>query len=213
MKRYIVASTMPDFQKLYDFSSFQKKLLDKYGTGYFLEYAEPIKSSLCKRLNSKPINQMTIEDIAVLYTMYWTWYMGESYRQDGDFIAWLTKAWEDHEDDFRACYDWVHSFTFPLTIYRAVTKNQELTQDISGKAHAWSWTTDPNLYTADNSAFKNCEHIYSAEVDASSISNIETIQHFVFYSSHPSYGRYPENEVTLKKRFKMSDLHNLTKIK
>jgi len=211
MKRYIVATTMPDFENLYDFSSFHQQIDDTLK--YFPKFKEPIKSSLCKRLNNKPINQLTLEDIAVLYTMYWTWYMGERYSQDGDFIKWLADAWEWHEEDFRSCYDWVHTFTFPLTIYRAVTDKQELTQDISGKSRAWSWTTDPNLYSADNSAFKNCKNVYSAEINANVISNIYTISNFVSYSSRPQYGRYPECEITLKDRFKMSDLHNLTKIK
>lgn len=211
MKRYIVATTVPNFENLYDFSSFHNQIVDKYGTGYYLEYAEPIKSSLYKRLNNKPINQLTLEDIAVLYTMWWVRYMWQSY--DGDFVKWLADCWENHEDDFRSCYDWVHSFTFPLTIYRAVTSEQELTQDISGKSRAWSWTTDSNLYSADNSIFKNVEHIYSAEIDANLISNADTISTYVHYSSKPQYGRYPENEITLKKRYKMSDLHNLTKIK
>ena len=211
MKLYISASTLPDFQSLYDFSSFHQQIDDTLK--YFPKYKEPIKSSLCKRLNNKPINQLTLEDIAVLYTMYWTWYRGERYSQDGDFLKWLEECWNNHEEDFRSCYDWVHSFTFPLKIYRAVTDKQELSQDISGRARAWSWTTDPNLYTADNSIFKRVGHIYSAEVDASAISNIDTVQHYVSYSARPEYGRYPENEITLKKRFKMSDLHNLTKIK
>ena len=209
MKRYIVTTTLPDFENLYDFSSFHKQLDNP--DSMWAEYKQPIKSSLCKRLNNKPINQLTLEDIVVLYTMYWTWYMSQSY--DGDFLNWLSNCWEDHEEDFRACYDWVHTFTFPLKIYRAVTNEQELSQDISGKSRALSWTIDPNLYSADNSIFKNIEHIYSAEIDANIISNIDTIEHYVHYSSRPSYGRYPENEVTLKERYKMSDLHNLTKIK
>lgn len=209
MKRYIRAAAMPDFQKLYDFNSFHLQLKDE--NSWYPEFKEPIKSSLCRRLNNKPINQLTVEDIAVLYTMYWTWYMYQSY--DGDFIRWLSDCWENHEDDFRACYNWVHTFTFPLTVYRAVTKDQELVQDFSGKTRAWSWTTDYHLYSADNSIFKNVEHIYSAEIDANIISNTDTIEHFVHYSSNPEYGRYPESEVTLKKNFKMSDLHNLKKIK
>ena len=209
MKRYIITTTLPDFENLYDFSSFHLKLEDE--NSIWSDFKQPIKSSLCKRLNSKPINQLTLEDIAVLYTMYWTWYMSQSY--DGDFLKWLSNCWEDHEDDFRSCYDWVHTFAFPLKIYRAVTNTQELTQDISGKSRAWSWTTDPNLYSADNSIFKNVEHIYSAEIDSNIISNIDTIEHYVHYSSRPDYGRYPENEVSLKKRYKMSDLHNLTQIK
>lgn len=211
MKRYIVATTLPDFENLYDFSSFHKQLDNP--DSMWAEYKQPIKSSLCKRLNNKPINTLTLEDIVVLYTMEDARYMQESYRADGDFIKWLENAWEWHEEDFRSCYEWVHSLTFPLKIYRAVTNEQELAQDISGKSRAWSWTIDPNLYTASNSIFKKCEHIYSAEIDANTISNIRTIRQYVFYSSRPSYGRYPENEITLKERYKMSDLHNLTKIK
>ena len=207
MKIYISATTAPDFQSLYDFSSFHKQVEDTFW-GY---PKQPIKSSLCKRLNNKPINTLTLEDIAVLFTMWHTWYANQFYT--GDFIEWLRKDWEDHEEDFMSCYEWVHSFTFPMTIYRAVTNEQELTQDISGKSRAWSWTTDYNLYSAENSIFRNVEHIYSAEINANVISNIDTIEHYVHYSSRPSYGRYPEYEVTLKKRFKMSDLHNLTKIK
>lgn len=209
MKLYIASSSVPDFQSLYDFSSFHQKLKDE--NSWYPEFKEPVKSSLYKRLNSKPINTLILEDIAVLYTMYWTWYMHTSY--DGDFLRWLDDCWENHEDDFRSCYDWVHTFSFPLTVYRAVTKDQELSQDFSGKSRAWSWTTDYNLYSAGNSIFKNVEHIYSAEIGANTISNVDTIEHFVHYSSHPEYGRYPEYEVTLKKNFKMSDLHNLTKLK
>lgn len=209
MKLYIAANTMPDFESLYDFSSFHQQL--KNETSWYMEFKEPIKSSLCKRLNNKPINTLTLEDIVVLFAMYWSDYMKEYY--DGDFIKQLENAWDYHEDDFKSCYDWVHSFTFPLTIYRAVTDSQELTQDISGKSRAISWTTDFNLYSASNSLFKHVEHIYSAEIDASLISNINTIHNYVFYSSRPDYGYYPEYEVTLKKRYKMSDLHNLTKIK
>lgn len=209
MKRYIIATTAPDFQSLYDFSSFHQKLEDE--NSWRPEFKQPVKSSLCKRLNSKPINTLSLEDIAVLYTMHWTWYMYQSY--DGDFTAWLEETWEDHSEDFKSCYNWVHSFTFPLKVYRAVTNVQELTQDISGKSGALSWSTDYNLYSASNSIFRNVEHIYSAEIDANVISNIDTISNYVHYSSRPDYGRYPEYEVTLKKRYKMSDLHNLTQIK
>lgn len=211
MKIYISATTVPDFQSLYDFSSFQNKLEDE--NSWFPKFKEPIKSSLCKRLNNKPINTLTLEDMAVLYTMGHTRYCYERYCTEGDFVKWLLDAWKWHEQDFRSCYDWIHSFTFPLTIYRAVTNEQELTQDISGKSGARSWTTDFNLYSASNSLFKNVEHVYSAEIDANVISNTDTISNYVHYSFEPQYGYYPEYEVTLKKRYKMSDLHNLTKIK
>ena len=207
MKLYISATTIPDFQSLYDFSSFHKQVEDTFW-GY---PKQPIKSSLCKRLNNKPINTLTLEDIAVLYAIHWADYMYQLY--DGDFVKLLSKVWYEHEIDFRSCYDWVHGFTFPLTIYRAVTDEQEITHDISGKSRAWSWTTDYNLYSASTSIFQHVEHIYSAEIDAKIISNINTINNYVHYSSRPAYGRYPEYEVTLKKRYKMSDLHNLTKIK
>ena len=208
MKRYIVATATPDFENLYDFSSFHMKADEN---SYWGDPKQPIQSSLCKRLNNKPINTLTLEDIVVLYTMRDAKFNYQLY--DGNFIKWLANAWERHEEDFRSCYNWVHTLTFPLTIYRAVTDEQELTQDISGKSKAWSWTTDPNLYSADNSIFKKCKNIYSAEINANVISNIYTISNFVFYSSRPQYGRYPEYEITLKDRFKMSDLYNLTKIK
>lgn len=211
MKLYIRATDMPDFQSMYNFGSFHKKLANE---NYFWSgYKQPIKSSLCKRLNAKPINQLTLEDIVVLFTMEDTRFMEEFYRYDGDFLKWLSKSWDAHEQDLRSCYEWVHSLKFPLKIYRAVTDEQELAQDISGKSRAWSWTTDPNLYTASNSIFKNVAHIYSAEIDYKVISNINTIRAYVFYSANPSYGRYPEYEIALKNRFKMSDLHNLTKVK
>ena len=207
MKLYIRASVEPDFQSLYDFSSFQNRLESSYSDNF----VQPIKSSLGRRLNNKPINQLTLEDIAVLFAMRWAKYMHRSY--DGDFIRWVSNEWERHEDAFRSCYDWVHTLTFPLTIYRAVTDEQELTQDISGKSGARSWTTDFNLYSASNSIFRKVEHVYSAEIDASAISNADTILNYVFYSAKPEYGRYAESEISLKERFKMSDLHNLTKVK
>ena len=209
MKLYISASTIPDFQSLYDFSSFHQKLKDE--NSWCPEFKEPVKSSLYKRLNSKPINTLTLEDIAVLYTMHRVDYMKQFY--DGDFVRWLEESWEEHEEDFKSCYEWVHTFTFPMKVYRAVTDEQELTQDISGKSRAWSWTTDYSLYSANNSIFNKVKHIYSAKIDANIISNIDTINNYVYYSSRPDYGRYPEYEVTLKPRYKMSDLHNLIKVK
>ena len=181
-------------------------------------YYNPDQDSRYKRLLHTPINKLTRDDIAYLFTIHFTKY-SDGYNDNGtqhtywyardEFGKLLEEQEEIHGDDFDRTYLFISNLSFPLTVYRAIRTDEKNKNSISGKDGSLSWTTDINIYKKDNSMFKNATDIVSAQITPDMIQNEWTVVNYVLYSDRPSYGRYAESEITLKPRFKMDKLQNL----
>ena len=183
------------FEKIYN--------TDKYG---YTKY-EPRTDSKFKRLIQKPINTLTTDEVAYIFAIHWMWYMYEAKWYDG--VEDCLSDTEFDMNDFDECAEWLHSFDFPLTVYRALRKNEN-TDNINGL----SWTVNPNIFKEINSIFRNCDKIVTAEIINPNIIDSElTISNFMFYTGskgrQSNYNFYGEYEITLKKRYKTSDLTNV----
>lgn len=172
----------------------------------------PDKDSRYRRLLRIPINRLTADDIAYIFTIHntktsWGWYIDESFEDR------LERNIELHGDDFEEAAAFFGSLSFPLKVYRAL-RDSESVESLSGKTQSLSWTTDINIYLDDRSQFKNCDRIVEAEITPDMIQNEWTVCNYVYYSSS-GRGRgtvakyYPESEITLKPRFKTAALQNL----
>lgn len=178
----------------------------------------PDQDSRYKRLLRTPINKLTRDDIAYLYTIHFTKY-SDGYNDNGtqhtywyakkDFNELLDDMEEQHGDDFDRTYLFTSNLSFPLTVYRAIRASEKDKNSISGKDGSLSWTTDINLYKKDNSIFRHATDIVSAKITPDMIQNEWTVVNYVLYSANPSYGRYAESEITLKPRFKVDKLQDL----
>lgn len=213
-----------------DTRAYKKDLLDKGElkkvdeSVTFGEYTKA-KDTKYKKIQSKPINTLTVEDICYIYFVEdkvpLLPYTNVSYDDNMDDL------WSDTVDsmidseDVISCYEYLHKLTFPLTIYRGIRSggysSDEMrgehgdldSLDISGKNNSRSWTTNINIYKAKNSMFKNLTNIVACEVNSDVIDNATTVSCYIHYTSRPQYGMFGEYEITLKKNFKKSDLHNL----
>ena len=181
--------------------------IDYKGDKVVREYDEyePQKDSKYKRLCQKPINALTLEEIVYLFAIHQCIYMREFQPSLEDT---LTQVEEEHMEDLEKCYDFVHSLKFPLTIYRTI-REEEKDFNIGGKQRSYSWTTNINIYKNERSMFRNAVNIIAGEIEPNIIDNANTISNFVYYTARPSYGKFGEYEITLKKDFKSSDIANL----
>ena len=179
---------------------------NKAGTIY-----QPKQDSRYKSLIRKPINTLTQEEIKYIFTIHRCWYLANVRRFD-----YIEDALENTDDRFREeyfneCYEFFHSLSFPLKVYRAV-RDSEYSNDeftINGKNSSYSWSTNINIYKDATSKFRNCTKIVSCEIDSNVIDVANTINNFIFYtSSHHNRG-YGEYEITLKQHFPQSALKNL----
>jgi len=172
---------------------------DKYG---YIKY-EPKNDSKFKRLMQKPINTLTADEVAYIFAIHWMWYM-QNAKQYNSVEDCLSDIRFDMSD-FDECTKWLHSFDFPLTVYRALRKNENV-----DSVNGLSWTVNPNIYKEINSIFRNCDKIVTAKIANPNIINNElTISNFIFYTGSKGisdYNRYGEYEITLKKRYKTSNL-------
>lgn len=188
---------------IYELNRLDEGLYDKNGN-----YA-PEKDSKFIRLNTKPINTLTLDEIVYIYAFHFAWY-GKNARQFESEDEVIEYVKERHLEDLEKCYEWLHSLKFPLKVYRALN-SKETIENVSGR----SWTTNPNIYKAGNSIFKNVDNIVSGVISNSSvISNRDTISNFVHYTARPDYGLYGEYEISFKKLYKpqmLSDLQYVNK--
>lgn len=187
------------------------------------EYGEykPENDNKYKRLCKKPINILTEDEVVYIYAVRWTIYMAQTipYQTPEEAIEDILKRKPNMKEDLTECYNFIHTLSFPLTIYRGLRvgnfKSSELNIDtkdliISGKHQSYSWTTDINIYKNPTSKFRNLTQIVACEIDSNIIDVANTIFNFIHYSAGGEYRvSYPENEITLKNNFKQSDLHNL----
>lgn len=178
----------------------------------------PSQDSRYKRLLRTPINKLSRDDIKYLFTIHFTRY-SDGYNSNGsEHTYWYLGRYKDfdealnaneysHGDDFDKTYVHFSKLSFPLKVYRALRDKEDVP---SGKSNSLSWTTDINIYKKSNSLFRHCNKIVEAKITADMIQNEYTIVNYVLYSANPSYGRYPESEITLKPRYKTDRLQNLT---
>ena len=182
------------------------------------EIYSPRQDAKFKRLIKKPINTLTIDEIIYIFAIHQCWYMSQVYHYS-DIDEAINEVKERWGNDFNECYEFLHSLSFPLTIYRAIRvgtyKSSEKSTDsnvlnISGKQQSFSWTTNPKIYTDNRSKFKNAVDIVACEIDSTIIDSESTIANYMYYTNSnnidSSYGEY---EVTLRNNFKQSDLHDL----
>ena len=196
-------------------SGLNEDIWDKSGKIY-----KPPTDSKYLKLQKKPINTLSLDEIKYLYAINRA---GSSFvRYDSVEQAIQKEINSDRENSwdseiFDACYDYLHSLNFPLTIYRAIRPdeiNKDGSFNISGKNNSMSWTTNINIYKNKSSSFRNLNNIVSAKIDSNIIDNSATIVNYYFYTGgrnvrKQSYGEY---EISLKKNFKQTDLHELQSI-
>lgn len=113
------------------------------------------------------------------------------------------------EGEWEDIVDYANSLEFPLVIYRGLRLSSLDKLDTSDLGV--NWTTDEELFFADNSAFKNIDYVIEAEVNEDQIDWPETIHNYVYYSLRPQYGMWPESEVTLKPKAKLNNYMILKK--
>lgn len=180
------------------------------------EWFDPTKDSKYKYLLRKPINKLTQDEMLYLYAIHFT-KMGRRYYipNNMEFDDYVQRFKNDGEGTYDCLNDarvFFSKLKFPLKVYRAIRDSENL-NNISGKQLSLSWTVDMNLYKADNSQFKHCTKIVQAEITADMVQNEWSIVNYVIYSSEHRYNRsgkyYPENEITLKPRYKNAKLMNL----
>lgn len=177
---------------------------------------EPLKDSKYRRLQRKPINTLTLDDIKYLYAVHWANSSKYSYVYNDAQEAIDKLINTDREnsydlDMFDDCYNFLHSLKFPLTIYRATNRTE---QDM-GKIFGRSWTPNIDIYRDERSTFKKNSYIVACEIFPNVIDNANTIINYIYYTAKRTVGAskddniYGEYEITLKNNFKQDDLHNL----
>lgn len=121
-------------------------------------------------------------------------------------IMFKSKLKDITESEWRDIEDWINYLQFPLTIYRGLNLDSKEKVDLNNLGV--NWTVDDTLFF-EKSAFSNCNIILEAVITEDIIDWPETIQNYIYYSLRPNYGFYPEEEITLKKNYKPSQLKDL----
>lgn len=176
------------------------------------EIYTPEKDSKYRRLLRKPINQLTYEEIKYIYVIHTCWYMQQVWQFNTIDDAYNRIIDKDVEKSLRECYEFVHNLSFPLTVYRALRRDEykDGKFDISGKRSSLSWSTNLEIYKNEKSIFKNTGDIVACKIDSNIIDTANTINNFIHYTaSDKTKQHYGEYEITLKDNFKPSDLHDL----
>lgn len=169
------------------------------------EYS-PEKDILYKKLQNKPINSLSVDDVIYLFAIHYCIYMKQLAPFETSEQA-VSDAIESHDEELIDCHNYISNLRFPLTIYRAV-RQDELNKSVSGQ----SWTTNIEIYKNDKSIFRGLSDIVACEINPGIIDNASTIDNYVHYTARPQYGRFGEYEITLKKNFKTNELKNLREI-
>lgn len=86
---------------------------------------------------------------------------------------------------------------FPLRVFRGLSVKSK--DDINLKNPGIHWTVNTNLFKVKNSIIKDSNYILVGEIEENQVDWVSTISTYMYYSLRPSYGFYPENEITLNK--------------
>lgn len=175
---------------------------------YETDEYKPTDDSKYKRLIKKPLNTLTVDEVKYIYAVETARYMQQVQQFDTIEDAIEYAMWRYDDEDIQECVDWLHTFSFPLTVYRAVYDRTEL-NNISGKNHDICWSTNPEIYTNENSSFSRCNKIVKAEINQNIINVPTTIERFLTYTGKRKERGFGEFEINLKPNFKQSDLMNL----
>lgn len=98
------------------------------------------------------------------------------------------------EEDWSEMLNFFNSIEFPTEVYRGLSKDEVNTSNLGV-----NWTTDLDLFNSGSSAYKNSKAILKTTVNEDDINWEETISNYIHYSLYPSYGFYPEHELTLRR--------------
>jgi len=173
-------------------------------------YYNPSKDYRYRKLKTMPINKLSKEDMIYLFVIHSTRFedeFGVHWYTDIDFDDLLERIGNKYNKCFDKAYNHFSSLKFPLKVYRAITDGEDVT---IAKKWATSWTTDINLYKDENSIFKNCNKIVTAEIMPNMIQNEYTIVNYIYYSCGESK-KYPESEISLKPNAKLDDVQLIDK--
>lgn len=130
----------------------------------------------------------TIDELKSIYKKFLKRY----YKNNPELV---NKVYERvGEEDWSEMLTFFNSIEFPTEVYRGLSKDEVNTSKLG-----LNWTVDLDLFSSNNSAYKNSKAILKTKVNRDDINWEETISNYIHYSLHPSYGLYPEYELTLKK--------------
>ena len=130
----------------------------------------------------------TIDELKSIYKKFLKRY----YKNNPELID---KVYERvGEEDWSEMLTFFNSIEFPTEVYRGLSKDEVNTSNVGV-----NWTTDLDLFNSGNSTYKNSKAILKTKVNRDDINWEETVSNYIYYSLYPSYGLYPEHELTLKK--------------
>lgn len=139
-------------------------------------------------LNESVQTNFTIDELKSIYKEFLERY----YKNNPELVD---KVYESvAEEDWSEMLNFFNSIEFPTEVYRGLSKDEVNTSNLGV-----NWTTDLDLFSSGNSAYKNSKAILKTTVNEDDINWEETISNYIHYSLHSSYGFYPEHELTLKK--------------
>ena len=139
-------------------------------------------------LNESVQTNFTIDELKSIYKKFLKSY----YKNNPELVD---KVYERvGEEDWSEMLTFFNSIEFPTEVYRGLSKDEVNTSNVGV-----NWTTDLDLFNSGNSAYKNSKAILKTTVNEDDINWEETISNYIHYSLYPSYGFYPEHELTLKK--------------
>lgn len=125
-------------------------------------------------------------------------YLKKAYRNFPNVLNSVEETIDELDDeDWENVVNFFSDLKFPLKVFRGLeVKSRE---DINLKNPGIHWTIDTKLFKVKNSTIKNSNYILVGEVEENQVDWVNTISTYMYYSLRPSYGFYPENEITLKK--------------
>ena len=139
-------------------------------------------------LNESVQTNFTIDELKSIYKKF----LDKYYKNNPELVD---KVYgRVGEEDWSEMLNFFNSIEFPTEIYRGLSKDEVNTSNVGV-----NWTTDLDLFNSGNSAYKNSKAILKTTVNEDDINWEETISNYIYYSLYPSYGLYPEHELTLKK--------------
>lgn len=139
-------------------------------------------------LNESVQTNFTIDELKSVYKKFLKGY----YKNNPELVNKVYKR--VGEEDWSEMLTFFNSIEFPTEVYRGLSKDEVNTSNLGV-----NWTTDLDLFSSGNSVYKNSKAILKTKVNKDDINWEETISNYIYYSLHPSYGLYPEHELTLKK--------------
>lgn len=139
-------------------------------------------------LNESVQTNFTIDELKSIYKKF----LDKYYKNNPELVD---KVYERvGEEDWSEMLNFFNSIEFPTEVYRGLSKDEVNTSNLGV-----NWTTDLDLFNSSNSTYKNSKAILKTKVNKDDINWEETVSNYIYYSLYPSYGLYPEHELTLKK--------------